>query len=140
MQRKVRVAKKLACKQHDVGLARREDTLGLLEVHAAHGYLLHEFLSPLANTREDRYGGSFDNRIRLLCEVLGAVRGVWPERLPLWLRISATDWAPADGARGWDIEQSIELARVVAPLGVDLVDVSSGGLVPDVTIPAGPDY
>ena len=114
----------------------RDAGFALLEVHAAHGYLLHEFLSPLANAREDRYGGSFDNRIRLLREVLGAIRRVWPERLPLWLRISATDWA--DG--GWDIEQSIELARVVAPLGVDLVDVSSGGLVPDVTIPVGPGY
>ena len=118
----------------------RDAGFGLLEVHAAHGYLLHEFLSPLANTREGRYGGCFDNRIRLLCEVLGAIRGIWPERLPLWLRISATDWAPADGARGWDIEQSIELARVVAPLGVDLIDVSSGGLLPDVQVPIGPGY
>ena len=118
----------------------RDAGFGLLEVHAAHGYLLHEFLSPLANARTDRYGGAFVNRIRLLCEVLGAIRNVWPEHLPLWLRISATDWAPADGAHGWDIEQSIELARVVAGLGVDLVDVSSGGLVPDVKIPTGPGY
>ena len=114
----------------------RDAGFQLLEVHAAHGYLLHEFLSPLANARDDRYGGSFDNRIRLLCEVLGAIRRVWPERLPLWLRISATDWVEG----GWDIEQSIELARVVASLGVDLIDVSSGGLVPDVQVPIGPGY
>jgi len=108
----------------------------LVEIHAAHGYLLHQFLSPLSNQREDRYGGSFENRTRLLREVLVAVREVWPERLPLWLRISATDWA--DG--GWDIEQSVELARIVKDLGVDLIDVSSGGLVPHVRIPVEPGY
>jgi 2,4-dienoyl-CoA reductase-like NADH-dependent reductase (Old Yellow Enzyme family) len=108
----------------------------LVEIHAAHGYLLHQFLSPLSNQREDRYGGSFENRIRLLREVLVAVREVWPERLPLWLRISATDWA--DG--GWDIEQSVELARIVKNLGVDLIDVSSGGLVPHARIPVEPGY
>ncbi|RZA32713.1 MAG: NADH:flavin oxidoreductase/NADH oxidase [Lysobacteraceae bacterium] len=108
----------------------------LIELHAAHGYLLHQFLSPLSNLREDRWGGSFDNRTRLVREVLAALREVWPERLPLWLRVSATDWA--DG--GWDIEQSIELARSVGELGVDLIDVSSGGLVPGVKIPVGPGY
>lgn len=108
----------------------------LVEVHAAHGYLLHEFLSPLSNLRDDAYGGTFDNRSRILREVVIAIREVWPERLPLWLRISATDWA--DG--GWDIEQSIALARQLAPLGVDLVDCSSGGLVPHVRIPTGPGY
>ncbi|ATE71334.1 NADH:flavin oxidoreductase/NADH oxidase [Lysobacter capsici] len=108
----------------------------LVEIHAAHGYLLHQFLSPLSNQREDRYGGSFENRTRLLREVLVAVREVWPERLPLWLRISATDWA--DG--GWDIEQSVELARIVKGLGVDLIDVSSGGLVPHARIPVEPGY
>ncbi|WP_036113681.1 NADH:flavin oxidoreductase/NADH oxidase [Lysobacter capsici] len=108
----------------------------LVEIHAAHGYLLHQFLSPLSNQREDRYGGSFENRTRLLREVLVAVREVWPERLPLWLRISATDWA--DG--GWDIEQSVELARIVKDLGVDLIDVSSGGLVPHARIPVEPGY
>ncbi|KRB08905.1 NADH:flavin oxidoreductase/NADH oxidase [Lysobacter sp. Root690] len=108
----------------------------LVEIHAAHGYLLHQFLSPLSNQRDDRYGGSFENRTRLLREVLVAVREVWPERLPLWLRISATDWA--DG--GWDIEQSVELARIVKDLGVDLIDVSSGGLVPHVRIPVEPGY
>jgi 2,4-dienoyl-CoA reductase-like NADH-dependent reductase (Old Yellow Enzyme family) len=108
----------------------------LIELHAAHGYLLHQFLSPLSNLRTDQWGGSFDNRVRLVREVLVALREVWPERLPLWLRISATDWAEG----GWDIEQSIELARAVRELGVDLVDVSSGGLVPGVKIPVGPGY
>jgi 2,4-dienoyl-CoA reductase-like NADH-dependent reductase (Old Yellow Enzyme family) len=108
----------------------------LIELHGAHGYLLHQFLSPLSNRRDDDYGGSFENRTRLLREVTAAVREVWPERLPLWLRISATDWA--DG--GWTVEESVELARQVKPLGVDLVDVSSGGLVPHVKIPLGPGY
>ncbi len=108
----------------------------VVEVHAAHGYLLHQFLSPLSNLRQDRWGGSFENRARLLHTVLAAVREAWPERYPLWLRISATDWA--DG--GWDIEQSVELARGLARLGVDLVDVSSGGLVAGVSIPLQPGY
>lgn len=109
----------------------------LIELHAAHGYLLHEFLSPLSNQRNDAYGGSFDNRIRLTLDVVAAVRAVWPERLPLFLRISATDWVDSGG---WDVEQSIELARRVKPLGVDLIDVSSGGNVAKVKIPVGPGY
>ena len=113
----------------------------LVEVHAAHGYLLHQFLSPLSNRRTDAYGGSFENRTRLVREVLAAVREVWPDTLPLWLRVSATDWAPGDdGARGWDVDQSVRLAREVRSLGVDLVDVSSGGLVPHVKVPVGPGY
>ncbi len=108
----------------------------LIELHAAHGYLLHQFLSPLSNRRDDRYGGSFDNRSRLVREVIVAVREVWPAELPLWLRVSATDWADD----GWDVEQSVALAQQVKPLGVDLVDVSSGGLVPHVKIPVGPGY
>ena len=108
----------------------------VIEIHAAHGYLLNEFLSPLSNYREDEYGGTFDNRIRLLCEVVQSVRGTWPSDLPLFVRISATDWAEG----GWDIEQSIELARRLALLGVDLIDCSSGGLVPGVKIPVGPGY
>ncbi|MGY3039319.1 2,4-dienoyl-CoA reductase-like NADH-dependent reductase (Old Yellow Enzyme family) [Rhodanobacter sp. TND4EL1] len=112
----------------------------LIEVHAAHGYLLHQFLSPLSNQREDRYGGSFDNRTRLTREVVAAVREVWPAELPLWVRISATDWAPEDGPRGWDVEQSVELARQLKALGVDLIDVSSGGLLPHVKIPLRPGY
>lgn len=108
----------------------------LVELHAAHGYLLHQFLSPLSNRREDAYGGSFENRTRLLREVIAAVRSVWPAELPLWVRVSATDWHEG----GWDIEQSVRLARELPALGVDLVDVSSGGLVPHVKIPLGPGY
>ncbi|MBD8872077.1 NADH:flavin oxidoreductase/NADH oxidase [Rhodanobacter sp. DHB23] len=108
----------------------------LIELHAAHGYLLHQFLSPLSNRRDDAYGGSFENRARLAREVVAAVREVWPEELPLWLRISATDWAEG----GWDVEQSVQLARGMQALGVDLVDVSSGGLLPHVKIPLGPGY
>lgn len=117
-----------------------EAGFNLLELHAAHGYLLHQFLSPLSNQRTDAYGGSFDNRTRLTREVIAAVREVWPSDLPLWLRISATDWAPAEGPRGWDVEQSVQLARQVKPLGVDLIDVSSGGLIPHVTMPIAPSY
>ncbi len=108
----------------------------LVELHAAHGYLLHQFLSPLSNRRDDAYGGSYENRTRLVREVVAAVREVWPEDLPLWLRISATDWAEG----GWDVEQSVQLSRDMKALGVDLVDVSSGGLVPHVRIPLGPGY
>jgi 2,4-dienoyl-CoA reductase-like NADH-dependent reductase (Old Yellow Enzyme family) len=106
-----------------------------VEIHAAHGYLLHQFLSPLSNRREDRYGGSFENRSRLAREVVEAVRAVWPERWPVLLRISATDWT--DG--GWNLDESVALARAVKALGVDLVDCSSGGLVP-ARIPAAPGY
>jgi 2,4-dienoyl-CoA reductase-like NADH-dependent reductase (Old Yellow Enzyme family) len=109
----------------------------LIELHAAHGYLLHQFLSPLSNQRSDSYGGSFENRSRILREVIVAIREVWAAELPLWLRISATDWADTDG---WDIEQSVRLAQQVKPLGVDLIDVSSGGLLPHVKIPLGPGY
>ena len=118
--------------------ARRALTAGfqVVELHAAHGYLLHEFLSPLSNRRDDEYGGSLDNRVRLVLEVTRAVRDVWPAELPLFVRISAADWA--DG--GWDLDQSIELCRRLSPLGVDLVDCSSGGLVPGVRIPTGPGY
>jgi 2,4-dienoyl-CoA reductase-like NADH-dependent reductase (Old Yellow Enzyme family) len=108
----------------------------VIELHAAHGYLINEFLSPLSNTRTDQYGGSFENRTRVLREVIEAVRGTWPDSLPLFVRISATEWT--DG--GWDIEQSIEPAQMIAPLGVDLIDCSSGGNVPRVRIPTGPGY
>jgi 2,4-dienoyl-CoA reductase-like NADH-dependent reductase (Old Yellow Enzyme family) len=108
----------------------------VIELHAAHGYLIHEFLSPLVNDRRDEYGGSFDNRVRLCLEVVDAIRRVWPERLPLFVRLSATDWT--DG--GWDVEQSIALARLLGPRGVDLLDCSSGGGVPNVRIPLGPAY
>ncbi len=118
--------------------ARRALTAGfdLVEVHGAHGYLIHEFLSPLSNTRTDQYGGSFTNRIRLAVEIVDAVRAVWPDHLPVFVRISATDWTPG----GWDIEQSVELARVLAAHGVDLVDCSSGGNVATARIPVEPGY
>lgn len=108
----------------------------LIEIHAAHGYLLHEFLSPLSNQRDDKYGGSFENRTRLLREIVAAVRAVLPDSYPLWVRISATDWAE----HGWDLEQSIALSDKLKPLGVDLIDCSSGGLVPHVKVPVGPGY
>ena len=114
----------------------REAGFEVVELHAAHGYLLHQFLSPLSNRRSDRYGGSFENRTRLVREVVEAVRGEWPERLPLFVRLSATDWVEG----GWDIEQSVELARALGPLGVDLVDCSSGGLVAHAKIPVAPGY
>ena len=107
-----------------------------VEIHAAHGYLLHEFLSPLSNHRTDEYGGSFANRARLLIEVADAVRREWPEHLPLFVRISATDWAEG----GWDIDESVQLARLLHDHGVDLVDCSSGGLVPDAKVPVAPGY
>jgi 2,4-dienoyl-CoA reductase-like NADH-dependent reductase (Old Yellow Enzyme family) len=108
----------------------------VIEIHAAHGYLLHEFLSPLSNHRSDAYGGSFENRTRIVREIVSAVRSAWPERAPLFVRISATDWV--DG--GWDIEQSVELARQLKTLGVDLMDCSSGGNVARAKIPLGPGY
>ena len=108
----------------------------VIEIHAAHGYLLHQFLSPLSNTRTDEYGGAFENRIRVTLKVARAVREVWPQRLPLFVRVSATDWREG----GWDLARTIELARQLKPLGVDLIDTSSGGLVPGVKIPLGPGY
>jgi 2,4-dienoyl-CoA reductase-like NADH-dependent reductase (Old Yellow Enzyme family) len=108
----------------------------VIEIHAAHGYLAHEFLSPLSNTRTDEYGGSFANRTRFLMEVTEAVRGAWTRDLPLFLRISATDWAPA----GWTLDESVELARCVKALGVDLIDCSSGGLTMQQKIELGPGY
>jgi 2,4-dienoyl-CoA reductase-like NADH-dependent reductase (Old Yellow Enzyme family) len=106
----------------------------VVEIHAAHGYLLHEFYSPLVNTRTDEYGGPFDNRVRLCLEVVDAVRRVWPERLPLFVRILLDRL----GAGGWDVDQSVELARRMRQRGVDLVDCSSGGAVHDQQIAVGP--
>ncbi|HSE74831.1 MAG TPA: NADH:flavin oxidoreductase/NADH oxidase [Dongiaceae bacterium] len=108
----------------------------VIEIHAAHGYLFHEFLSPLSNHRADQYGGSFENRTRFLRDTVRAVRADVPDRCPLFVRISATDWAEG----GWDIEQSIELARQLKALGVDMIDTSSGGNVKDAQIPVGPGY
>ena len=117
---------------------RRALTAGfqLIEIHSAHGYLLHEFLSPLANQRTDRYGGSLDNRMRLLLRVAHRVRSILPDTMPLFVRISATDWV--DG--GWDIDQSVVLARFLGEIGVDLIDVSSGAIVPYAKIPVGPGF
>jgi 2,4-dienoyl-CoA reductase-like NADH-dependent reductase (Old Yellow Enzyme family) len=108
----------------------------VIEIHAAYGYLIHEFLSPLSNQRTDSYGGSFENRTRLLREVIVAVRKIWPEGNPLFVRISATDWVEG----GWGLQQSVELAKQIGPLGVDLIDCSSGGTVPNAKIPVGPGY
>jgi 2,4-dienoyl-CoA reductase-like NADH-dependent reductase (Old Yellow Enzyme family) len=108
----------------------------VLEIHSAHGYLFHEFLSPLSNLRQDCYGGSFENRTRFLREAVHAVRTKWPKEFPLFVRISSTDWVE----RGWDIGQSVELARLLKPLEVDLIDCSSGGNVASAQIPLGPGY
>lgn len=113
----------------------REAGFDVIEIHSAHGYLLHEFLSPLSNQRTDEYGGSFENRIRLLLEIVRAVRGVW-NSTPLFVRISATDWAEG----GWDADQSVALVKQLKNEGVDLIDCSSGGLVPNAKIPVGPGF
>jgi 2,4-dienoyl-CoA reductase-like NADH-dependent reductase (Old Yellow Enzyme family) len=121
-----------------VAAAKRAMTSGAewLELHYAHGYLAHEFLSPLSNHRADRYGGSFENRARFAVETARAVRAAWPEKFPLTARISCTDWVEG----GWDIEQSVELARLLKVEGVDLIDCSSGGAVPNARIPTAPGY
>jgi 2,4-dienoyl-CoA reductase-like NADH-dependent reductase (Old Yellow Enzyme family) len=118
--------------------ARRALTAGfkVLEIHAAHGYLLHEFLSPLSNQRTDQYGGSLENRMRLVLRVAERLRALVPDDLPLLVRISATDWAEG----GWDIEQSVELCKRLKALGVDLIDVSTGALVPTARIPVAKGY
>ena len=108
----------------------------VLEIHAAHGYLLHQFLSPLTNQRTDEYGGSFENRIRLTLETVTAVQAEWPSNLPLFVRISATDWAEG----GWSVEESVQLSQILKEKGVDLIDVSSGGLVSHQKITIGPNY
>lgn len=121
-----------------VAAAQRAEAAGarIIELHGAHGYLMHSFLSPLSNQRTDQYGGSFANRIRFLCETVDGIRKVWPERYPLFLRISASDWAEG----GWTIEDSIALARILKSHGVDLFDCSSGGNVARAKIPLGPGY
>jgi 2,4-dienoyl-CoA reductase-like NADH-dependent reductase (Old Yellow Enzyme family) len=118
--------------------AARADDAGadVIEVHAAHGYLLHGFLSPLVNTRTDAYGGSFDGRTRLLREVTTAVRGAWPEAKPLLVRLSATDWVEG----GWNDDDTVRLASALRELGVDLIDCSSGGAVQGASVPVGPGY
>lgn len=114
----------------------REARFEVIEIHGAHGYLIHQFLSPLSNTRTDRYGGSLENRARLLREVIAAVRESWPAPMPLWVRLSATDWAEG----GWDIGECVQLARMLRADGVDVIDCSSGGTVPHAKIPVGPGF
>ncbi len=108
----------------------------IVEVHAAHGYLLHQFLSPLSNTRTDRYGGSFENRVRLTRDVTTAIRSVWPEELPIAVRLSATEWTKG----GWTVEETTELARLLATDGADIIDCTTGGNVAGARIPIGPGY
>uniref|UniRef100_Q47J61 NADH:flavin oxidoreductase/NADH oxidase n=1 Tax=Dechloromonas aromatica (strain RCB) TaxID=159087 RepID=Q47J61_DECAR len=121
-----------------VAAARRAVVAGFqaIEIHAAHGYLMHQFLSPLSNQRTDAYGGSFENRTRLLREVVTAVRAVWPESLPLLIRLSATDWVEG----GWSADETVALCRDLKTLGVDLADISTAGLVPTAKIPVGPGF
>ena len=118
--------------------AKRAEAAGakIIELHGAHGYLLHSFLSPLSNHRTDEYGGSFENRIRIVCEVVDAVRNVWPEKYPFFLRISSTDWTEG----GWRVEDSVALARILKSRGVDLFDCSSGGNIASARIPLGAGY
>jgi len=128
MQKEIADFKAAAIRAHAVGFK-------VIEIHGAHGYLVNEFLSPLSNKRTDEYGGAFENRIRLLQELVAAIRSVWPEEYPLLLRISASDWT--DG--GWTIDDSVKLANVLTGKGVDLIDCSSGGVAP-AKIPVGPGY
>lgn len=108
----------------------------LIEIHAAHGYLIHEFLSPLSNHRQDKFGGSFENRIRLLVGIVSEIRTIWPDNLPLFVRISSTDWVE----KGWDIDEAIQLSHILKRNGVDLIDCSSGGIVSYAKIPVAPGY
>lgn len=117
-------------------LRARDAGFNVVEIHSAHGYLLHEFLSPLSNKRDDNYGGTFENRIRLLSQVVEAIKSVWPVNNPLFVRISSTDWSEG----GWTIDESIKLAGILKEKGVDLIDCSSGGNVHNAKIPAGPGY
>lgn len=118
--------------------ARRAEIAGFdaLEIHAAHGYLLHQFMSPLSNSRTDEYGGPFAHRVRFMLEVVRAVRDLWPHHKPLFVRLSATDWAEG----GWDAEQTVELAGLLDREGVDVLDISSGGLTPAQILTPGPAY
>lgn len=136
--REMNAADLIRVREAFVGAARRADALGFdaAELHAAHGYLLHQFLSPLANRRSDRYGGSLENRMRFPLEVFAAVRKVWPEAKPLGVRISATDWIEG----GWDLKQSIAFARQLKAAGCDWIDASSAGLAPEQKIPLAPGF
>ena len=125
-------------KQAFVKSVERAERIGLdlIELHSAHGYLFHQFLSPLSNTRDDQYGGSLENRMRLVLEVFAEMRSVWPQHKPMGVRISATDWMPG----GWDLEQSLVLCDALKRLGCDYIDVSSGGISNEAKVPVGPAY
>jgi 2,4-dienoyl-CoA reductase-like NADH-dependent reductase (Old Yellow Enzyme family) len=120
----------------DAAIRAKAADFQVVELHMAHGYLLHEFLSPLSNHRKDEYGGSLENRLRFPLRIARAVRDAWPKELPLFARISATDWVEG----GWDLAQSVELCKRLRDIGIDLVDCSSGGTVPYAVIPAGPGF
>lgn len=126
---------------HFAAAAVRAEEAGFdtIEIHGAHGYLVHQFLSPLINDRTDEYGGSFENRTRLLIEIVDAVRAVWPEDKPLLVRLSATDWAPA-GQQGWDVDQTTAVCKELAGHGVDLIDVSSAGAIAEQEIAVAPGF
>ena len=128
--------KKVIADFEDAALRSLQAGYQVMEIHAAHGYLLHQFLSPLSNHRTDHYGGNFENRIRLLLEIVRSIKSIWPENLPLFVRISATDWAEG----GWDIGEAIQLSSQLKAEGVDLIDCSSGGMVPYAKIPLGLGY
>ena len=128
--------KKIIADFKGAAIRAKEAGFEVIELHGAHGYLLHEFLSPISNQRNDEYGGSFENRIRFVIEITESVRSVWDESLPLFVRLSATDWVEG----GWNIEESIELASILKPKAVDLIDCSSGGNSPAQKIPVGPLY
>src|SRR5438067_13049122 len=125
-------------KREFMAAASRASRIGIdaIELHSAHGYLLHEFLSPISNHRDDAYGGSFEHRIRLPLEIFAAVRDVWPQAKPMGIRISATDWVHG----GWTIEDSIAFAKRLKAEGCDWIDTSSGGISPKQKIPLGPGY
>ena len=125
-----------------VAAAHRAHAAGfdVIELHGAHGYLLHQFLSPLSNQRTDEYGGSFDNRVRFPLEIVRAVRHAWPTRLPIFLRISSTDWTPDTLGPSWDLAQTVAFSDLVKQEGIDLIDCSSGGNHPGQQIPVGPGY
>ena len=120
----------------NTALRAKEAGFKVLEIHGAHGYLIHQFLSPLSNKRADEYGGNFENRIRLLVEITEAILEVWPSDYPLFVRLSATDWA--DG--GWDLEQTVQLSKILHRIGVDLIDCSSGGNIATARIPLSEGY
>jgi len=120
----------------NTALRAKEAGFKVLEIHGAHGYLIHQFLSPLSNKRTDEYGGNFENRIRLLVEITEAILEVWPSDYPLFVRLSATDWAD----RGWDLEQTVQLSKIMHLIGVDLIDCSSGGNIATARIPLSEGY